>query len=202
MWLRGVAGHVVLLLGAFDPPTRAHVELLAGAARARGRAAAACMTKVLLDRPADALLEPTERLSLLERLGERHGFGLAACNRGTYLEVARAAAAAGIDAEFLVGSDKLPQLADPRFYPDGERGVEATFAEVRFLVVPRGVTVDREDVNVLDVASLFTDPEVAGISASAVRERIGRGEDIVGLVPDIVAEAVEGYTGGTNRGER
>lgn len=200
-WIREPEGsdRVALLLGAFDPPTRAHVAVARGARRATGRSAAFCLTKVLLARE-DVLLPPVERLGLLADLAAETGAGLATANRGTYLEVARAARAAGVDAVFVIGSDKLPQLADPAFYPDGEAGVEATFAEVRFLVIPRGVPVDRPGVEVLDASEVFEDPSLPTISATEVRDRLRRGEDVEDLVPPPVARALRRYTDGTEPG--
>lgn len=200
-WIRepDPGGRAALLLGAFDPPTRAHVAVATGARRATGRPSAFCLTKVLLARD-DALLPASERLRLLDELAVESGSGLATANRGTYLEVSRAARAAGVDAVFVIGSDKLPQLADPAFYPDGEAGVEATFAEVRFLVIPRGVPVDRAGVELLDVADAFDDPSVAEISATEVRERVRRGDDVGDLVPPAVARALRRYTDGTEPG--
>src|SRR5204862_3999581 len=55
-WLREVAKEklertaVVVLLGAFDPPTKAHVAIARAASRAMSAPAALCMTKVTLDR--------------------------------------------------------------------------------------------------------------------------------------------------------
>lgn len=199
-WLREppAPDRVALLLGAFDPPTRAHVAVASAAERFTGRSAAFCLTRVLLART-ETLLPPAERLPLLDGLAAEHGFGLGTANRGTYLEVARALPG-GTDAVFVVGSDKLPQLVDPSFYADGADGVEATFAEVRFLVVPRGAPVDRDDVDVLPAEEAFVDPGTARISASEVRRRLGRGEDVTPLVPPSVAETLRGYTGSTESG--
>lgn len=195
-WRHRVHGdRVAVLLGAFDPPTRAHVAIARGASRAVGAPAALCLTKVLLARPADALLEPVERLHLLDELAGAEGFGLAVANRGTYLEVARALRSSGIEATFVVGSDKLEQLADPSFYTDGRRGVDATFAEVDLLVVPRpGSAVGRDDVVVLETDDVFDDASGRAISSTEVRRRIRAGLDVDALVPPGVAAGVEGYT--------
>jgi nicotinic acid mononucleotide adenylyltransferase len=194
-WLRPAPGAgVVLLLGAFDPPTRAHVELLAGSAAALGLPGAFCMTKVLLDRPS-VLLDGARRLELLDGLASDSGAGLAIANRGTYLDVARAAGAAGVEATFVVGSDKLDQLADPSFYAEGASDVDATFAQVRFVVVERaGSPVRRPGLRVFAASDVFTDPAVASISATQVRERLRSGLDVADLVPPAVAEALAGYT--------
>jgi nicotinic acid mononucleotide adenylyltransferase len=153
------------------------------------------MTKVLLARPPDELLPPEVRLGLLDEIASARGFGLAVANRGTYLEVGRALHAMGSEATFVIGSDKLAQLQDPSFYADAERGVEATFAELRFLVVPRpGAEIDRTDIRLLDPADVFTDPAETAISSTEVRRRIRAGDDVDAFVPPEVARGLGGYT--------
>jgi nicotinic acid mononucleotide adenylyltransferase len=183
------------LMGAFDPPTRAHVAVLSAAARSVDAPGAFCMTKVLLDRGDDELLTPRQRLRLLDVLSRSRGFGLVLANRGTYVDADRAMRASGIDATFVIGSDKLEQLADPSFYPDGERGVAATFAEVRLLVVPRpGAEVRRKDVIVLDPAEAFENQAETTISSTEVRRRVRAGESVDAFVPPEVAVGLGGYT--------
>ena len=191
-WVRPPAGpSPVVLLGAFDPPTRAHVALVEGASRLLGRPGAFCLTKVVLDRPGPALLTPSQRLEVLHELAEVGGLGLCLANRGTYLEVSRALDG---DAVFVVGSDKLDQLQDPSFYADGAEGVAATFLQVRFCVVPRGgVEVEREDVLVLGPEAVFEDRSVATISSSDVRRRLAEGMSVDEIVPPLVARRLEGY---------
>ncbi len=106
--------------------------------------------------------------------------------------------AGGVDATFVVGSDKLAQLADASFYADGERGVSATFEECRFLVVPReGSPVSRDDVRVLNITKHSHATTIAHISATEVRRRIRSRKPIEHLVPPEVALAVGGYTSAT-----
>jgi len=193
IWCRPVEeSRVVVLLGAFDPPTLAHVRLAVAGGRACDAPAAFCLTKVLLARPSDVLFNSVRRLRFLNELAEDERLGLAVANRGTYLDAHRAMRASSIDATFVIGSDKLAQLADPSFYADGARGVEATFSEVSFLVVPRpGSTVGRDDVRVLDAADVFDDVDEASISSTEVRRRLRAGESVEGLVPPGVARRLE-----------
>jgi nicotinic acid mononucleotide adenylyltransferase len=118
----------------------------------------------------------------------------------------------GFDPTFIVGADKLVQLADPSFYPDGRRGAAATFDEVTFLVVPRsnialdrpGSVLDRENIRLLDVrpdggpepdgSEVFTDPRHEDLSATDVRRMVAAGIDVSNLVPPEVAAAIGGYT--------
>lgn len=194
-WVRTGGPRVAVLIGAFDPPTNAHVAVLRAAARVLERPGVLCLTKVLLDRGRDdRLLGEPERLRVLSSLAAAEGFGFAMANKGTYLEVARALRSEGLDAVFVVGSDKLAQLEDPSFYTDAD-GVERTFSEVRFLVVPRGdATLLRDDVLVLDQHDVFDDDEAASISATEVRRLVRAGVPVDHLVPRVVAESLEGYT--------
>jgi nicotinic acid mononucleotide adenylyltransferase len=177
-----------VLLGAFDPPTNAHVSILKAAERLLDARGVLVLTKVRLARPDDTLLEEDERLRLLQSLAEAEGFELFVAESGTYLGVAREMRAAGIEPTFIVGSDKVPQLNDPSFYADGLEGVEATFRECEFLVV------ERDGPGMISAAEVFENPRLAGISATEVRRRIRAGESVEDLVPPVVAQALEGYT--------
>lgn len=188
-----------MLLGAFDPPTNAHLAIVDAAAGIVGAPAALGMTKMMLARPDDELFSPEERVALLTSVAEEERSGFLIANRGTYLDVARALGAEGFDASFLVGSDKLRQLADPAFYRDGSDGVAATFAEVRLVVVPRpGSTIDRDDVTVIDPRDVFgsgvSGADLTGLSGTKVRRKVAAGEPVDGLVPQAVAVALGGYT--------
>lgn len=195
VWVRPVGGReVAVLLGAFDPPTKAHLSIVRAASRAKGFPGAFCLTRIALDRPDDRLLSDEERVRLLERLVDEERLGFAMANRATYLDVARALRAEGFDATFVIGSDKLSQLEDPSFYSSA-RGPAATFEEVRFLVVPRaGAAIDREGVELLDPGEAFDDPADAAVSATEVRRLLRAGHPVDAMVPPVVAESLEGYT--------
>jgi nicotinate-nucleotide adenylyltransferase len=193
-WIRPVDGaRAAVLLGAFDPPTNAHVALVRAAGDRLGIPGAFCPTTVALARGADRLLELKDRLALLEQIADAEGFGLALADHGTYLDVARALRQTGIDATFVVGSDKLPQLRDPSFYENGAAGVAATFAEVSFLVVAR-LGAPPDPMPHVDAADVFADMKEAAISATEVRRLLRDGESVAALVPPVVAAALEGYT--------
>ncbi len=189
---------VAVLLGAFDPPTNAHVAVVRAAARAVDSSGVLCMTKTLLARPAEELLPVDDRLAVLDAVADEAGLGFALANRGTYVDVADAFAAAGVEATFVVGSDKLSQLEDPSFYEDGADGVARTFEKVRFVVVPRPTAGDdRPDLRWLDISDVFERPGDEEISATEVRRLIRAGEPIDHLVPPAVGVALRGYTSAT-----
>jgi nicotinic acid mononucleotide adenylyltransferase len=195
-WLLHVAAkRMVVLLGAFDPPTNAHLAIAKAASQREDAVAVLGMTKVLLDRPSDLLLSVPERLGLLAAIASEEGFGFFLANRGTYLDVARSLAADGREPTFVVGSDKLEQLADPKFYTEGDAGVSATFSEVRFLVVPRaGGVISRAEVQVMDPTEAFAGADEGEVSGTEVRRRLRMGEPVDELVPPAVALALQGYT--------
>lgn len=182
-WRRGIRAAV--LLGAFDPPTNAHVAILRAATRRLEAPGVLCLTRVLLARPDDALLDTDQRMRVLAALAAAEDFGLCVAESGTYLDVAREFRANGTEPVFVIGSDKLPQLSDPSFYADGSDGVAATFRECEFFVVQRDGT---------DVPDVFENPRYAGISATEVRRRVRAGQPVDDLVPPVVAKALEGYT--------
>ncbi|MEX2394106.1 MAG: hypothetical protein WD826_06475 [Actinomycetota bacterium] len=196
VWVRPTKGrHAAVLLGAFDPITNAHVELLSAASRHLRMPGAFCLTKVVLARSGEPLLESAVRVAVADDIADRLGFGLVLANRGTYLDVGRTLKTQHYEPVFVIGSDKLAQLAEPSFYEDAERGVDETFAMCRFLVVRRpGADVIRDDVDVVEPGEVFSDPSLSDLSASEVRRRVGCGEPFEHLVPPEVALAVRGYT--------
>jgi nicotinic acid mononucleotide adenylyltransferase len=186
---------VAVLLGAFDPPTNAHLAVVEAAARATGSSGVLCLTRTLLARPDDELLRPTTRLGVIRAVAEDHELGFAVANRGTYVDVSEAFAAGGWDATFVIGSDKLAQLEDPSFYTDGTAGVERTFDLVRFVVVPRPRSSgDRPGLMWLERSEVFQRAGDEALSATEVRDRVRRGDPVDDLVPRTVAAALAGYT--------
>jgi nicotinic acid mononucleotide adenylyltransferase len=200
VWPRPADGvSIAILMGAFDPLTNAHVDIVQAVARSSESAPVLCLTKVMLARPDDELLTVHDRIAVMTDVAERLGLGVAFVNRGTYLDVGRALRGDGFEAAFAIGADKLEQLADPSFYEHGSDGVQATFDELRFVVVPRS-TIDvtpftqAGDVQVLDPAEVFEDPSLASISGTEVRALHRSGAAITGLVPPEVELALRGYT--------
>ena len=191
---------ISVLLGAFDPPTTAHLAVVGAAARASGSSGVLCLTKTLLARPDDELLPIDRRLDVLDEIAAERGLGLALASHGTYVDVAEALAADGRSACFVIGSDKLEQLEDPSFYRDGEAGVARTFANVSFIVVPRPRIARHRSASRhsalrwLDVADVFERPGDEALSATEVRRRVRAGEPFADLVPQAVAAALRGYT--------
>jgi len=188
--------------GAYNPPTRAHVAL-AEAARARGfDAALFSIGTITIDKPAGGLAI-TERLQLLlDVAASGEGLGVVLHNRGLYSEQAEALRRALPDLgglAFVVGMDKIEQIFDARYYEDFERSLAELFDRARLLVAARG-DLDRAALErrlaphpahqfADRIEWLDLDPCWRPLSATAVRERLARGD----IPTDWLPEAVERY---------
>ena len=96
------------------------------------------------------------------------------------------------DLFLVMGSDKLLQLLDPKWYGDRDATLVALFAEARVLYAVR--SGDEEAVGEALAAPqndrwwsrfvpLDVPPHVAAVSSREVRARIRQGEDVRALVP-------------------
>ncbi len=99
----------------------------------------------------------------------------------------------------VMGSDKVLQLFDPRWYQDREAALERLFARARLLYADRAgtegavgrVLARRETRRWRDrVVPLEPSLRVAGVSSRMVRELVRRGEEVEGLIPEEAREAV------------
>ncbi|MGH2725215.1 MAG: hypothetical protein ACRDI0_13350 [Actinomycetota bacterium] len=200
----GRGGPVGIVPGSFDPITRAHVAL-AEALRRRGADPAlfvySARTLAKEGPPAPPpLLPPERRLAAVTAVCEGGtGLGLAVCSHGLVADQAEAAAASFPGARPLValGSDKLRQLFDPRWYDDRDAALERLFAaaDVAFAVRAGdepvvGAVLSANPRWAGSVERIDLPPTVAGISSSAVRQRLRRGQDVSDLVPPEAAPFV------------
>jgi nicotinic acid mononucleotide adenylyltransferase len=181
---------IAVLPGAFNPPTLAHLELARAAARRSFDAVVFSLgTRTIGKDEAQGLLLE-ERLYLLDEIAQaEERLGVIVQNRGLYVDQAEAIRAAFptlVDLAFVVGSDKIPQIFDPRYYGDLAASLAALFARARLIVAARG----RVDRSALD--ELLERPEALpyvgrierldlgvrwrDLSATRVRERLARGE--------------------------
>jgi nicotinamide-nucleotide adenylyltransferase len=135
-------GPILLLPGAFNPLTVAHLGLAEAAMQASKSS-----TIYLVLSTATINKERTERASLLDRLlllnlvAQRLGsLGVLLTNRGLYVEQAEAAQPMlqGMrELRFVIGFDKIVQIFDPRYYTNKEAALQRLFALAHLLVAPR-----------------------------------------------------------------
>lgn len=191
---------VAILPGAFDPPTAAHLHL---AERALGEG----YEKVVFTLAVRTVgkrrsgLSREDRLLALRAMSSRNII-VAAVSHGLYADQADAARDAfpGAEIAFLVGSDKVFQIFDPRWYRDRDEALNRFFSAARLVVAPRAdharalrdVLVDPANAAFADrVEILRLHPAVGGLSSSRVRGLLNAGAQPTGLVPTAVAGLLE-----------
>jgi nicotinic acid mononucleotide adenylyltransferase len=198
--LRDARSSLVVIPGAYNPPTRGHLAL-AEAARARGfDRVLFSLGTVTLDKP-ECGLALDERLHLLAEIAAgREGLGVVLHNRGLYAEQAEALLRVSPGMKcltFVLGMDKIGQIFDPRYYRDFESSLALLFDRARLLVAPRG-ELDHAALTSLLAAEprrryadrvdwLDLDPRWRALSATSVRERVARGEPADEWLPEPVA---------------
>lgn len=188
---------VALLSGSFDPLTVGHAEL---AQAALGHADLVLLvysvsTLPKEGEPPEPLLSEDERLAVLEAFCEaRPGIEPALCSHGLIAEQVEAAVARfpASDLVLVMGSDKVRQLLDPKWYENRELALEPLFSRAtvlyaertgeqgmveRLLGRPENVSW-RHRFHRLEVA-----PDAASISSRMVRQQLASGNDVGQLVP-------------------
>jgi nicotinic acid mononucleotide adenylyltransferase len=195
----GPARGVALLPGSFNPPTAAHL-LLAERARSEGLDRVMFLLSVRTVGKRAFGLIPEDRMLALQAMGG-DAFSVGACSHGLYADQAEAASAAFDGAEicFLVGSDKVLQIFERRWYGDRDTALERLFTRACLLVAPRSDQSERlravlgapENRRFADrVSILRLHPAVGDLSSTRVRGLLHAGADPAGLVPSAVADLV------------
>ena len=191
------SGPVALLPGSFDPVTRGHLAL---ARRALDHADLVVLLYSVrtLPKEQDAsppLLSEDVRLAALEavsRSNPRLRVGVA--SHGLLADQVRAAGERFPQVELFVavGSDKVLQMLDPKWYRDRDRTLEELLRRARVLYAERAGEEGLVEAALSRPASarwrdrfarLEVSPEAAAISSRLVRDRLRRGADPAALVP-------------------
>ncbi len=183
-----IATSTALLAGAWNPPTRAHLELartaLSWARRAAFVLPRAFPHKPLEGAPFDLRVRWIRSLAALDPR-----FAAAVSEGGLFLEMAREARALGAQRVFLVcGSDAAARIIgwDYGALPPIEKQLE----EYELLVAPRPLPFQPPDPLRARSHTLIVPASLDGISSTEVRRRISSGEPWRHLVPDNLAESV------------
>jgi nicotinamide-nucleotide adenylyltransferase len=194
----GEPASVALVPGSFDPLTVGHAALSEAAAAREDLVVLVYSARTLPKEGPGAgapLLGEADRLEVLRRFCRgRLGMVPGVCSHGLLADQVAAAAARfpGARLTLVVGSDKVLQLLDPRWYGDRDAALEGLFAraEVRFAVRAGEEGAVEEALARPEnrrwrgrFSRLEVPPEVAAVSSRAVRELLRRGEDVRGLVP-------------------
>jgi nicotinamide-nucleotide adenylyltransferase len=194
---------IALLPGSFDPLTVGHAAMARAAAE---QAALVVLVYSVRTLPKEGsalppLLGETERLIALARFCAARGYSVGLCSHGLLVEQVEAAEEGfpGSELILVVGSDKLLQVLDPRWYDDVEAALTGLFDRASVALAMRagdGEAVVQELANpaiarwVSRIRPLDVPPDVAAVSSRDVRERIARGEIVSELVPEEFLEAL------------
>jgi cytidyltransferase-like protein len=197
---------VAVLSGSFDPLTMGHAVL---AEAALGQADLVLLVYSVRTLPkegelAGPLLTEDERLAVLEAFCEsRPGIEPALCSHGLLAEQVEAAAARfpASDLVLIMGSDKVRQLLDPKWYEDRDLALRQLFSQAGVLYANRAGEPGLVEALLaqLENASwrhrfqrLEVDPEAAFISSRVVREQLAAGQNVGQLVPAESLALLEG----------
>ena len=189
--------NVALLPGSFNPPTAAHMLLAERALQEGFDCVILLLAHNTVGKQPSGLV-PEDRLLAMRAL-TGGSFGVGASSHGLYADQAQAAQALYPDAEitFLVGSDKVEQIFDPRWYADRDGALERLFGSARLVVAPRAdqgellrsVLAAPQNRPFADrVSVLRLHPAVSDLSSTRVRGLLRSGAEPAGLVPPPVAE--------------
>lgn len=202
-------GSLLCLSASFNPITLAHCRLLAeGEAVARPDEILLLLAVANVDKPVSGLsLE--QRIRLLERVAAgRPDTSIALASHGRFVDKTRAIRCyypQRTRVHFLLGFDTLVRLFDPKYYVEREAELATLFEACEVLVANRAPSLPQEIARFLRraevapyagrVRAISLPPEVAAMSATAVRERLLRGEPVDGLVPPETLELLAGWGG-------
>lgn len=192
----GTRRNVALLPGSFNPPTAAHMLLAERALQEGFDYVVLLLARNTVGKQPSGLI-PEDRL-LAMRAVTNGAFGVGASSHGLYADQAEAAQRLYPDADitFLVGSDKVEQIFDPRWYEDRNGALERLFGSAHLVVAPRA---DQGELlrAVLDaqpnrrfadrVSVLRLHPAVSDLSSTRVRGMLRSGAEPAALVPPSVA---------------
>lgn len=188
---------VALLSGSFDPMTVAHAQL-AEAARARAGLVVLVYSVRTLAKEGPApppLLPERDRLDVLMRFCRaRDGIIMGLCSHGLLAEHVTAARERfpGSELFLVMGSDKVLQVLDPKWYEDRERVLRDLFGAAGVLYAVRAGDEGRVEEALARpenerwrgrFAALEVDPTAAAVSSRLVREELRQGRAVRHLVP-------------------
>lgn len=185
------SGSITLFPGAFNPPTRAHLAM----ALASLDFSAEVVFVLPREFPHKDFSGPgfTQRLEMLMRVCEAYpAFSVASCQRGLFIDVARAARAAGESQEriyLLCGADAAQRILEWDY--GGEDGIEQQLEEYELLVAPRLTGYAPPATLAPRIHSIAVSAGHQQISSTAVRLGIARGSNWRDWVPEEIAGLVE-----------
>jgi nicotinic acid mononucleotide adenylyltransferase len=200
----GAVGSLAMLAGSFDPITVGH-EALAREALWRSEAVALVYSVRTLPKEGPGpppLLHERARLHVLARFcAARPGHVIGLASHGLLAEQVDAAAELLPEARLwsVMGSDKLLQVLDPKWYADPDEALTRLFSKAGVLYADRKGDEGRVEAALPPdgyrawrdrVEKVAVPPDVVSVSSRLVREMIRKGEAVDHLIPAEAREAV------------
>ena len=193
---------VLAFFGAFNPPTRAHLELADFAWRATGKEGVVFVPSrtdyIRNDQGKDAAYSNKERMDMLLKLAEKRPW-MHVCDwelhqaeqPRTYRTLCHLREE-GYRPSLLIGSDKLRELSS------GWRYVPEIAREFGIVCMPRGKDSCREIIRNDPFLKLLSDriilPDIPddwrGVSSTAVRETLRQPEDTKKMLADLIPDEI------------
>jgi nicotinamide-nucleotide adenylyltransferase len=187
---------VALLSGSFDPMTVAHAALVKAALEKVDLALLLYSVRTL-PKEGDApppFLKELERIDVLERFSSRSprtAVGLSSHGLLAEQVVATRATFPDVEVWLVMGSDKVLQILDPRWYEDRDRVLAELFDMAGVLYADRAGEEGQVEAAIESpqnlrwrhgFARLDIPPAVASISSRLVRGGLAAGDDVSRLV--------------------
>lgn len=198
-----LVGRVAVLPSAFNPPTRAHLQLLETALDLPDVTGAAAMLSTR------NVAKSVVGASLADRVGmllavreERAWLSVLAVNAARLVDQAAALRQAfpGARFDFVVGFDTLTRLFDPKYYEDMHRELSPFFTSHRVIAANRGAAGIADVVRFVAAAGgpfancivpVEIDEDPASLSSTAAREALAS-QRTPREVPESVVEYIRG----------
>ena len=196
-------GKLGVFASAFDPLTRAHLEILEKAEQRFDEVLLLADRQNADKQSSYASLE--DRLyMLLEFFRDQDRISLGLSSHPLFLDKLRALKKAyppRTSFHFLAGYDTIVRILDQKYYRDREAALEELFRGSRFLVAPRAGRGEEDLVRLFQMAEnerfrervhlLKISEFASSLSSTLVREKLSRGEDAKDLVPDRILELIK-----------
>ncbi len=202
----GPTGGILGILDAsFNPMTLAHERMIEAA---RGLLELDEVLLLLSSANVDKQVfgaDLGQRLAMLLCYADQaDGMSVAGCSHARFVDKSEALVPLypdGTRLTFLIGSDTLVRLFDPKYYTDMALELDRLFSGAEFVVAGRGgaCTSDMESLvgrkasrnHAQKIHFISLDPTCAALSSTHVRDRRSRGGPISDLVPKVVEQGIE-----------
>ncbi len=183
-----------VLAGAFNPPTLAHLALIAAASPHVDQVICVLPREFPHKQYHGATLD--QRLEMLDRIAQEVPIDIAVSERGLFIDIAREtreAFGAPVEVAFLCGTDAAERILTWDYGSPG--ALEAMLNEFRLLVADRGNVLRALPSLAGRMEPLVVPPGIASISSTEVRRRIEAGVPWRELVPPQIHDLVPGVYG-------